>query len=106
MQETLPVTRSETTVHSAVQRETSRSAEPEVRLWSFWDKEAATARKIYLKILIGGSFITIITIFAVMSIFWGALWKAPERNLQGWVVVSSHSYLWSVEVVDLWLTGL
>jgi hypothetical protein len=56
----------------------------------FWDKELAVSRKIYLRILFGGSFAVVIAIFAVFSIFWGALWKSPVGNLSGWVVVSLH----------------
>ena len=52
----------------------------------FWDKELAVSRKIYLRILLGGSFAVVIAIFAVFSIFWGALWKSPVGNLSGWVV--------------------
>lgn len=51
-------------------------------------KEATAARATYLKIFIGGSFMTILLIFSIFSIFWGALWKIPAHNLPGWVVVS------------------
>ncbi|KAJ3514420.1 hypothetical protein NLJ89_g2395 [Agrocybe chaxingu] len=58
------------------------------RPWRFSDKtmEVAAARSIYLKIFMGGAFMTIVTIFAVFSIFWGSLWKIPAHNLHGWVV--------------------
>ncbi|KAF8884553.1 hypothetical protein CPB84DRAFT_1789019 [Gymnopilus junonius] len=47
---------------------------------------ASVARKTYLKIYVAGTFSIIVVIFAVFSIFWGALWKIPSRNLPGWVV--------------------
>ncbi|CAA7263443.1 unnamed protein product [Cyclocybe aegerita] len=60
----------------------------EEKPWRFSDKtmEVAAARSIYLKIFMGGAFMTILTIFAVFSIFWGSLWKIPAHNLHGWVV--------------------
>ncbi|KAK7462780.1 hypothetical protein VKT23_007364 [Stygiomarasmius scandens] len=53
---------------------------------SFTDKNMAAARKIYLKVLVGGSFMLVIAMFSIFSIYWGALWKSPAHNLQGWVV--------------------
>ncbi|KAG5641496.1 hypothetical protein DXG03_005093, partial [Asterophora parasitica] len=53
---------------------------------SFFDADIAVERATYLKILFGGTFSIIIVIFAVFPIFWGALWKTPIRNLDGWVV--------------------
>ncbi|PPR02814.1 hypothetical protein CVT26_009600 [Gymnopilus dilepis] len=49
-------------------------------------KQGSIARKTYLKIYAGGTFAVVILIFAVFSIFWGALWKIPARNLEGWVI--------------------
>jgi hypothetical protein len=46
-----------------------------------------TARKIFLKEFIGGVFLVVLTIFAVFPIYWGSLWKVPDRPLKGWVVV-------------------
>jgi len=34
---------------------------------------------------------TVVLIFAVFSIFWGALWKIPVHDLPGWVIVSGSS---------------
>ncbi|PFH46702.1 hypothetical protein AMATHDRAFT_69276 [Amanita thiersii Skay4041] len=53
---------------------------------TFWDKEMATARQSFLRIMIGGTVTTILAIFAIFPIYWGALWKIPDRNLPGWVV--------------------
>ena len=55
----------------------------------FFDKapEHAAARATYLKIFLGGSFMTVIIIFTIFPIFWGALWKTPVHNLSGWIVV-------------------
>ena len=57
---------------------------------SFFDKskEATIARKIYFKIFLSGSFLTISLIFGIFSLFWGALWKIPAHPLSGIVVVS------------------
>ncbi|KAG6888299.1 hypothetical protein C0995_009298 [Termitomyces sp. Mi166 len=52
----------------------------------FFSPSNAIHRKIYFKTLIGGCFLVVITIFAVLPIYWGALWKTPERSLHGWIV--------------------
>jgi hypothetical protein len=56
---------------------------------SFFEKSPAAnvARSIYLKTYIGGTVMMVITIFAVLSIYWGALFRTPSHNLKGWVVV-------------------
>ncbi|KAF5385868.1 hypothetical protein D9615_002554 [Tricholomella constricta] len=49
--------------------------------------EAATqARRIYTKILIQRTCLIIIAIFAIFSIYWGALFHVPARSLEGWIV--------------------
>jgi len=55
----------------------------------FFDKatEHVAARATYLKIFLGVSFMTVIIIFCIFPIFWGALWKTPVHNLSGWIVV-------------------
>ncbi|KIK68776.1 hypothetical protein GYMLUDRAFT_154334 [Collybiopsis luxurians FD-317 M1] len=53
---------------------------------SFTDSNLKTARSIYLKTLIGGCFALVIAMFAIFSIFWGALWRTPAHKLHGWVV--------------------
>lgn len=56
----------------------------------FWDRDPETTkhRKIYLKVVTGGSFVTILVIFAVLSIYWGSLWKVNLNihHLNGWIV--------------------
>ncbi|KAF8073458.1 hypothetical protein FPV67DRAFT_1736907, partial [Lyophyllum atratum] len=52
----------------------------------FFDKNNAVGRATYFKVLFGGMFSIIVVIFALFPIFWGALWKTPVRNLNGWVV--------------------
>ena len=47
----------------------------------------AAARAIFFKIFISGAFFVILVIFCVLSIYWGALWKAPAHDLPGWIVV-------------------
>lgn len=54
------------------------------------DVELEKARAIYFKAYIGGTLLVIIAIFAVFSIYWGSLYKVPERPLHGWVVVRGH----------------
>ncbi|TFK64264.1 hypothetical protein BDN72DRAFT_872108 [Pluteus cervinus] len=44
------------------------------------------ARTLYLKIFFGGCFLIGVAIFAIFSIYWGALWESPTRPLQGWVI--------------------
>lgn len=46
------------------------------------------AFKTYAKILSAGTFLVIILIFGVLSIYWGSLYKIPARNMQGWLIVS------------------
>ncbi|KAJ7479077.1 hypothetical protein FB451DRAFT_1131292 [Mycena latifolia] len=54
----------------------------------FLDKspEMAAARMIHLKSVFGGVTARAIVIFAVFSIYWGAVWKAPEHTLPSWIV--------------------
>jgi hypothetical protein len=61
-------------------------------------KEATLARATYLKIFIGGAFMTIVLIFSIFSIFWGALWKIPAHNLPGWVVVSGFGLYFAIDL--------
>jgi hypothetical protein len=57
----------------------------------FFDKDPITskARAEYLKLLVAGAMLVSVAIWAVLSIYWGALWKTEElvHNLEGWVVV-------------------
>lgn len=59
----------------------------------FFDKTPAMARAraSYFKIIGGGMIATTFLIFAVLSIFWGSLWKLNDyiHNLDCWVVVSA-----------------
>ncbi|KAF8624681.1 hypothetical protein AX17_007012 [Amanita inopinata Kibby_2008] len=50
------------------------------------NNELATARKVFLKVVVGGMVGVIITMFALFSIFWGALWKIPDHTLPGWFI--------------------
>lgn len=55
----------------------------------FTDKSASmrASRSLYMKVVAGGTLAMTIVMFCVFSIYWGALWKIPAHNLQGWVVV-------------------
>lgn len=44
------------------------------------------SRSMYLKVIGVGVVAMIIVMFSIFSIYWGALWKIPERSLEGWVV--------------------
>ncbi|KAF9044944.1 hypothetical protein BJ165DRAFT_1347224 [Panaeolus papilionaceus] len=48
--------------------------------------EGSAARTIYLKIFVPATFVIILVILSIFSIFWGALWKIPARNLPGIIV--------------------
>lgn len=56
---------------------------------NFFSRDATitAARKQYLKILVGGVFMTIIIIFSIFPILYGAFYKTPARNLDGWIIV-------------------
>lgn len=43
----------------------------------------APGRVVYVKILCAGCFAIVLVIFAVFSVYWGALWKVPARPLGG-----------------------
>lgn len=83
----MPASLASTSAPSTYEKSGRRDPAPNT---SFLDgsKEAAAARATYLKIYLGGTFMIILLIFGIMSIFWGALWKIPAHNLPGWVVVS------------------
>lgn len=61
----------------------------------FFDKDAITskARAEYFKLSISGAFAISVAIWAVLSIYWGALWKTNDfiHNLKGWVVVRASN---------------
>ncbi|KAF5374176.1 hypothetical protein D9615_008810 [Tricholomella constricta] len=76
-----------TEVERSISRRSGASSQDEKPFSkSFFDKNNAVARAIYIKVLFGGTFSTILIIFAIFPFFWGALWKTPVRNLNGWVV--------------------
>jgi hypothetical protein len=57
----------------------------------FFDKDPITssARAEYLKLIVAGAMLISIAIWAVLTIYWGALWKTEDliHHLDGWVVV-------------------
>ncbi|KAJ7495051.1 hypothetical protein FB451DRAFT_1019678 [Mycena latifolia] len=73
---------------SQVSEETAQEISPALFSVQFLDKssEMAAACVIYLKTVFGGVTALAIVIFAVFSIYWGAVWKAPEHTLPGWIV--------------------
>ncbi|KAF5369050.1 hypothetical protein D9758_002945 [Tetrapyrgos nigripes] len=68
---------------------------------SFTDKNMATARKIYFKVFVGASFMLVIAMYAVFSIYWGALWRTPAHTLPGWVVNFDQSDIGTAVVQGL-----
>ncbi|KIL66622.1 hypothetical protein M378DRAFT_123787 [Amanita muscaria Koide BX008] len=48
--------------------------------------ELTKAWKRFLKTVTFGAVMIVLTIFAVLSIYWGALWKIPDGKLSGWIV--------------------
>ncbi|GLB41424.1 putative protein of unknown function (DUF3533) [Lyophyllum shimeji] len=61
-------------------------AEPQPFSTLVFDKENAAALGTYVKVMTLGSTLIILAILSTLSIYWGALWKTPTRNLGGWVV--------------------
>ncbi len=61
--------------------------------YDFFDRSPAirTARKAYLVNMCKGVFLVSIWIFAVLSIYWGSLWKVPDGKVTGFIVVR-HSH--------------
>ncbi|KAJ2917989.1 hypothetical protein MD484_g2447, partial [Candolleomyces efflorescens] len=82
--EKAPFEESAYTVEDDVQKQVDM--EPGSR--SFFDKspEGTQARKAYLTVFLGGTFMVILLIFTILPIYWGSLWKIPTQNLHGWVV--------------------
>ena len=66
----------------------------------FTDRSASmkASRSLYMKVVAGGTLAMTVVMFCVFSIYWGALWKIPTHNLQGWIVVSSISSLAVLQV--------
>ncbi|KAJ3783309.1 hypothetical protein GGU10DRAFT_317086 [Lentinula aff. detonsa] len=68
---------------------------------SFTDRNLKVARSIYFKTLIGGTVALTVAMFAIFSIYWGALWKSPEHPLNGWIVDFDQSTIGNVVVQAL-----
>jgi len=73
--------------------EQPRETEAEHQYYGFSSRapQVVQAKKEYFKMFIGGTFVTILLIFCVFSIFWGSLWKLPVGKLHGVIVVSCLS---------------
>lgn len=61
------------------------SAEP-LYTTQFTDASNARERALFFKILIGGCFAVVLAVLALFSIYWGALWKVPAHQLDGWLL--------------------
>ncbi|PBK60880.1 hypothetical protein ARMSODRAFT_897433 [Armillaria solidipes] len=59
------------------------------------------SRSLYMKVVAGGTLAMTIVMFCVFSIYWGALWKIPAHNLQGWVVDFDRSAVGNAVVQGL-----
>lgn len=64
----------------------------------FFDPRIAGLRQKYLREFLPGCIALTLAIFAFFSIFWGALYKAPVRHLDGMVVVCDVSSFVSATV--------
>lgn len=88
--ETLP-TRSRETDHNHVSQKATHDRIDQPFSNGFFDKDPITssARAEYLKLLVAGAMLISIMIWAVLTIYWGALWKTEDliHHLDGWVVV-------------------
>ncbi|KAK0436562.1 hypothetical protein EV421DRAFT_1112123 [Armillaria borealis] len=77
-------------MESTLTRTSSLKNEENPTMYSsqFTDKSASmkASRSLYMKVVAGGTLAMTIAMFCVFSIYWGALWKIPAHNLQGWVV--------------------
>ncbi|KAG2018543.1 hypothetical protein CC2G_007972 [Coprinopsis cinerea AmutBmut pab1-1] len=73
----------------------------------FFDKSSrgTQARKTYLKVFISGTVLVTLMIFGILSIYWGALWKVPARNLEGWVVDFDGGFIGEATVHALTTTA-
>ena len=52
----------------------------------FSDASNTQERAVFFRIFIGGSVTVILALLSIFSIYWGALWKIPAHQLDGWVV--------------------
>ncbi|EJD03137.1 uncharacterized protein FOMMEDRAFT_108265 [Fomitiporia mediterranea MF3/22] len=81
---------STTKAHFRSEKSHSRSAPPPPFRASFWSSDPITAgkRKMYFRAVGGGTFLMIIVIFAVLSIFWASLYNVSAyiHKLEGWIV--------------------
>jgi hypothetical protein len=88
--ESKPTTTSsvKTTSHDHLDNE-SPAPSPQPFSGQFLDKNesASKARNIYVKVLFLRTCLIIAAMFAVFSIYWGALSSVPARGLEGWIVV-------------------
>ncbi|KAG6917805.1 hypothetical protein DXG01_000863 [Tephrocybe rancida] len=62
---------------------------------------AAKARFVYFKILLQRTCLIILAIFAIFSIYWGAVLHLPARNLEGWIVDFDGGRVGQAVVQDL-----
>ncbi|KXN88568.1 Nitrosoguanidine resistance protein SNG1 [Leucoagaricus sp. SymC.cos] len=75
----------ETKVRLPVIQEREKSPSPIQRV-AFFDPKITEIRKKYLLEFILGCVALTLAVFSFFSVFWGALYKAPVRNLDGMVV--------------------
>ncbi|KAF9006356.1 hypothetical protein BDZ89DRAFT_1095447 [Hymenopellis radicata] len=52
----------------------------------FTDASNARERAAFFKILVGGCFAVVVALLAIFSIYWGALYKVPDHQFNGWLV--------------------
>ncbi|CAA7263150.1 unnamed protein product [Cyclocybe aegerita] len=50
------------------------------------DEDISRARRTYITILLQRTGLIVTAIFAIFSIYWGALYRIPTHSLEGWIV--------------------
>jgi hypothetical protein len=65
---------------------------------TIWDRHPVLVqgRSKYIKVLVFNVILLVLTVWAVLGIYWGSLWRvAPGvHNIHGWVVVCTYSFLY------------
>ncbi|KAG5644035.1 hypothetical protein DXG03_009187 [Asterophora parasitica] len=67
----------------------------------FCDPDFAPSRRVYLKAIVLGCCAVVLSVWAVFPIYWGSLWRTPQRKLKGWVVDFDGGIIGQAVVRDL-----
>ncbi|CBQ71557.1 conserved hypothetical protein [Sporisorium reilianum SRZ2] len=85
---TLGMTDKEATSHESATAATPVRQPPQLGQESFWSPRLREQRGVYLKAMGGTTVIIMVVVWAIVSIYWGSLWKEIDlsSNLNGWIV--------------------